>query len=276
MAFDAPGVGGSPTPLYPPTMRCLARTVADLIEEVGHDLATTARNEAAASGETATLGETTTLGKTTTLSKTTTPGKTATPGQTTTPGKTTAPDETAMPARMDVLGLSWGGALSQELAFRHPERVRRLVLAATTPGVLSVPGNPAAMTILASPARYYVPGYLRAVAPILYGKEVRRYPDLFEKHVAVRTRLAPDPVGYTYQIAALRRWSSLPWLGRLPQRTLVLAGDDDGIVPLANSRLIARLIPDGRLHVERGGGHLFLLLRAARIAPILENFLDAP
>lgn len=232
VAFDAPGVGGSPTPLYPPTMRCLARIVADLIDEVGHDLSA--------------------------------------------PDAAVTADGTAAPGamQMDVLGLSWGGALAQELAHRHPDRVRRLVLAATTPGIVSVPGHPAAMAVLASPARYYVPGYLRAVAPILYGREVRDYPELFERHVAARTRLPPDPVGYAYQIAALRRWSSLPWLSRLPQRTLVLAGDDDAVVPLANSRLMAHLIPGARLHIEAGGGHLFLLLRAGRVAPIIEEFLD--
>ena len=37
--------------------------------------------------------------------------------------------------RVDVLGYSWGGGLAQELAHRHPERVRRLVLCATSPGL---------------------------------------------------------------------------------------------------------------------------------------------
>jgi len=42
---------------------------------------------------------------------------------------------------VDVLGISWGGALAQEFAFRYPERVRRLVLVATSSGRTSLPGR---------------------------------------------------------------------------------------------------------------------------------------
>jgi poly(3-hydroxyoctanoate) depolymerase len=61
----------------------------------------------------------------------------------------------------------------------------------------------------------------------------------------------------------------------LRQPTLVLAGDDDPIVPLANGRILASCIPYARLHVVRGGGHLFLLERPARIAEVVAGFLEA-
>jgi len=65
-------------------------------------------------------------------------------------------------------------------------------------------------------------------------------------------------------------------LRRLPQPTLVLAGDDDPIVPLANGRILNRLIPDSRLHVMPGGGHLFLLERPAETAALVTDFLTEP
>ena len=68
-------------------------------------------------------------------------------------------------------------------------------------------------------------------------------------------------------------WTSLPWLHKLPQPTLVLNGDDDPIVPLINGRILARRIPDARLHVVRGGGHLFLLERPAETADLVTQFL---
>ena len=56
--------------------------------------------------------------------------------------------------RVDVLGYSFGGGLAQELAYRAPERVRRLVLCATAPGLGGVPPKPMAALMLATPARY--------------------------------------------------------------------------------------------------------------------------
>jgi poly(3-hydroxyalkanoate) depolymerase len=212
IAFDAPGVGGSPAPRCPPTMRQLAGMMAGLVDELGHE-------------------------------------------------------------QVDVLGLSWGGALAQELAHRHPRSVHRLVLAATMPGWTSLPGRPIAMSILMSPLRYYSPRYLERVAPTLYGGSIRQHPQLLREHARMRAAHPPSPIGYYYQIAALRRWTSLPWLSRLPHRTLVLAGDDDPIIPLANARLLARRIPAGRLHVVEGGGHLFIHTRPEEIAGVVAEFL---
>ncbi|WP_051807413.1 alpha/beta fold hydrolase [Actinoplanes subtropicus] len=87
---------------------------------------------------------------------------------------------------------------------------------------------------------------------------------------------APSTAGYLAQLNAIGGWTSLPWLRRLPQPTLVIAGDDDPIVPLANGRLLSRLIPGARLHVVPGGGHLFLLERSAETAAAVADFLDEP
>jgi poly(3-hydroxyoctanoate) depolymerase len=177
--------------------------------------------------------------------------------------------------QVDVLGLSWGGALAQELVRRHPHRVRRLVLVATMHGWTSLPGRPTALTILASPLRYYSQRYLTAVAPMLYGKEIIGQDDLLRRHAYVRASKRPSMLGYTYQLAALRRWTSLPWLHAVHHPTLVLAGDDDPIIPLVNARVMVSRLPQGRMHVVKGGGHLFLFIRAAIMAETVLAFLDA-
>jgi len=53
-------------------------------------------------------------------------------------------------------------------------------------------------------------------------------------------------------------------------------GDDDPLVPLANARFLARRIPDARLHVVAGGGHLFLIDQPRDAAPVLNAFLACP
>jgi pimeloyl-ACP methyl ester carboxylesterase len=52
--------------------------------------------------------------------------------------------------------------------------------------------------------------------------------------------------GYRYQLLAGVGWTSLPLLPLLRQPTLVLAGDDDPHIPLANAYLMNRLLPAGR------------------------------
>ena len=85
---------------------------------------------------------------------------------------------------------------------------------------------------------------------------------------------APSMVGYAGQLYAIAGWSSMPWLHTLRQPTLVLAGDDDPIIPLVNGRIFAWRIPDATLHVVPGGGHLFILERPAAIADLVTTFLD--
>jgi pimeloyl-ACP methyl ester carboxylesterase len=55
---------------------------------------------------------------------------------------------------------------------------------------------------------------------------------------------------------------------------LVLAGDDDPIIPLINSRILAARIPDSELYVVPGGGHLFLLDQSEDVIGAIDAFLD--
>jgi poly(3-hydroxyalkanoate) depolymerase len=178
--------------------------------------------------------------------------------------------------RVDVLGVSFGGGVAQELAHLAPKRVRRLVLAATMPGLGGVPGDPRVLAAMATPRRYHSPDHFRRVAPRIYGGATRHDPD--GALLAAQHRFAhpPSVAGYVGQLYAMSGWSSLRYLHRLPQRTLVLAGDDDPIVPLVNGRILARRIPRARLVVVPGGGHLFLLEQAAGMARLVTEFLTDP
>jgi pimeloyl-ACP methyl ester carboxylesterase len=69
-------------------------------------------------------------------------------------------------------------------------------------------------------------------------------------------------------------WTSLPWLHRVRQPTLILAGDDDPVIPLANARLMAWRMPSARLRVVEGGGHLFLLDQPETLVDDIPAFLD--
>lgn len=182
-------------------------------------------------------------------------------------------DQLGYSGEVDVLGVSWGGALAQQFARSYPNRCRRLVLAATTPGTLMVPGSPWLLAKLLAPRRYKDSEYFNEIAPRLYGGQLRDNPSLARDYVAkLKT---PHRLGYVYQQMAFWGWSSLFWLPLLRQRTLVLGGRDDPLAPLINSRLLALLIPRATLHVVEDG-HLFLMAGSLAAIPVIRTFLMAP
>jgi poly(3-hydroxyalkanoate) depolymerase len=171
----------------------------------------------------------------------------------------------------DVLGISWGGGLAQQFALSRPDRVHRLVLVATGTGALMVPGRPWVLVRMLSPRRHRDPGHAARIAGDLYGGSARTDPALARDLLHATTRLGPAR-GYYYQLLSGLGWTSLPRLPRLRPPTLILAGDDDPIIPLVNARIMHRLIPRSELHVYHGG-HLELAAHAERIAPVVEAFL---
>ena len=176
--------------------------------------------------------------------------------------------------RVDVLGISWGGGVAQHFAAFQRARCRRLVLAATATGALMVPARPSVLAHMVTPRRYLDRGYLRRVAGDIYGGLARI--DTAEVAAAMHdgSRVGPSR-GYLYQLAAAAGWTSVPFLPWLRQPTLILAGDDDPLIPLANARLMHRLIRGSRLHVYHDG-HLGLVTRAAELAPVVDGFLTGP
>lgn len=176
--------------------------------------------------------------------------------------------------RVDVMGFSWGGGLAQQVAVAQRRHCRRLVLAATGTGSLMVPARPGVLAKMLTPRRHRDPDYAREIAGEIYGGTMRTHPEQAAEVLHTFTRTGPRR-GYYYQLLAGAGWSSLPGLPLIRQPTLILAGDDDPIIPLVNARIMHRGIPNSQLHVYRGG-HLALLTEATELAPVVDRFLAAP
>ena len=174
----------------------------------------------------------------------------------------------------DVLGVSFGGGVAQELALSSPHRVRRLVLVSTTCGIGGIPGNPLALALLATPLRYYSPTFLRLTANVLYGPGASTRTDLLRAQINARRARPPSIWGYVGQLAAAAGWTSLPWLHRLRAPTLVMSGGADPIVPPINARILASRIRDAQLHIVPRAGHLLLIDHADQCAATIGTFLD--
>ena len=175
--------------------------------------------------------------------------------------------------RFDALGISWGGGLAQQLAFQYPRRCRRLVLVSTGTGMLMVPARLSVLSKMLTPRRYHDPAYAKAVAPVLYGGRMRPRPDEARHVVYEQERLGPR-TGYFLQLLAGVGWSSLPALPLIRQPTLILAGNDDPIIPLANARIMRAWLPNATLYVY-DDGHLGLLTSADELGPLVSRFLTS-
>lgn len=170
-----------------------------------------------------------------------------------------------------VMGISWGGALAQQFAYQYDDRCDGLILAATATGHLMVPPKPTVLLRMATPLRYYSSGFFKKIAGEIYGGDFRHDKKLTSKHSKA---MAPPTVsGYLYQLYAATGWTSLFWLHRLKQETLIMAGDDDPIVRPINSRILASRIPRSTLKTF-DCGHLFILTRLEASVNAITDFLE--
>ena len=165
----------------------------------------------------------------------------------------------------DVLGISWGGGLAQQFALLNPRGCRRLILVATSTGPQTmVPPNPL------PPVKNLI---LRRWGD-LWGGSAKTDPAALARALH-KARISPLSLGFLYQHTAALGFTTLPLLPLIRQRTLVLTGDQDPIIPVANGRILAAGIPHATLHVYHGG-HVELVTRPSLLTPLITSFLAAP
>lgn len=166
--------------------------------------------------------------------------------------------------QVDLFGVSWGGALAQEFALRHPSMVRRLILAATSAGpvVLVKPADIVEFFGKSKSAKLHKKGRSRNSIQALL------------RFGVVKGMLSVDPRTYYYQLAALVGWTSLLRLFRLRQRTLILTGDRDPLVQVYNAYILRRTIRRAELQILKGEGHFFVVTSAKRTAELMREYLS--
>jgi 3-oxoadipate enol-lactonase len=174
-----------------------------------------------------------------------------------------------------VLGYSMGGAVAQELACRHPECVRRLVLCATLcGGPRTVYAGPAVTAVMRALVGLSPEEAARRIATVTY---VPAY--LGENRERVERQMLREIVDPTplhaadLQFQAFVDFDSSGALAALRAPTLVMTGDEDRLIPPRNSKLLAELIPDARLVILTGLAHRAIWEAAEECASLITDFL---
>ncbi len=207
--FDAPGVGGTPTPTLPYRLSLVADMAATLLNQLKIE-------------------------------------------------------------KVHVFGVSWGGGAAQQFAYMYQHRVLSLTLAATAAGAIMIPGSPKTLLKMVTPKRHSDPTFMLKNAIDLYGGTVAVQEELMREFSEALEH--GTPIGYMYQLSAIIGWTSWHYLPKLTMPSLVLMGEDDPIVPVANGRILASRLAHGKLEVLPCG-HLFMVTMPEQTAQRVERFI---
>jgi pimeloyl-ACP methyl ester carboxylesterase len=173
--------------------------------------------------------------------------------------------------RAHVFGMSLGGMIVQQLALAHGARIDRLVIGCSTPGGKRAHRASIRALLQLRDAR----DVDRQLAILVSDTTAQSHPELRDHWIAIARDEPARWRGVVGQLAAGLRHDVFDRLGDITQRTLVITGDDDLIIPPANSRVLAERIPKATLVVLAGARHDFTSDRPAESARAITEFLEA-
>lgn len=169
-----------------------------------------------------------------------------------------------------VFGVSLGGMVAQELAIRHPELARTLTIGCSWAGGVM---SETAGRIVAAIATKDLDHSLRTSYEANLSQRFATNRAVYERYVTLTLAVkVPVPVVLT-QFEASKRHDTRTRLAAITAPTLVIHGTEDAMLPVANGKLIANLIPGARLELLPDAGHLFWWEEPDRTVDLLRGVL---
>jgi 3-oxoadipate enol-lactonase len=175
-----------------------------------------------------------------------------------------------------VLGVSMGGTIAQELALRHPAKVRSIVLGCTTPGgPKAVRLGGAALASAYSTQSMTAEERGKALAEAAFTKGyLARHPEIIESMIAARRARPIDSAAFAHRMKAIVEHDAYDRLPQIHCPTLVITAKDDALVSWENSLLIAERIEGAKLIVLEPAGHSFWVEQPEQTSAAIANFLS--
>jgi len=178
-----------------------------------------------------------------------------------------------------VYGVSMGGMIAQELALRHPEKVRSLILGATSPGgPHAVAPEPEALSALTGRANAADQAVSAGLLDVLFspGYVSEHGAELLERFQGNADYPPTSPEAFVAQLGASARHNTYDRLPDIAAPTLILHGTDDPLLPVGNGRILAERIPGARLVVFEGARHGYMIEKQAEADAAVLDFLRGP
>jgi 3-oxoadipate enol-lactonase len=171
--------------------------------------------------------------------------------------------DSASEKRAHVYGISLGSLVAQEVALRHPDRVRALVLGASCAGGFAAykpsPTSFAQTFLLRAGAMGPEEAEWAAV-PYIYAEKTRRlHAGRIGTDIAHRLNSLPEPAAYLHHAAAVATHDAYERLNQIAAPTLVVHGEQDVFIPPANALVLAERIPGARLQLWPEAGHMYII-----------------
>ncbi len=158
-----------------------------------------------------------------------------------------------------IMGTSMGGMIAQELALRHPDRVKSLILACTYCGgpSSSIITDPEMMQRMADlPPKE---GLMEIMRLCISQKFLDENPGLLEQIAEQMMQHPISPHGQMRQTEAEMGHNTYERLPEIKMPTMIIHGDDDRIIPVENANILASRIPGAELAILKNAGHMFFV-----------------
>jgi len=177
--------------------------------------------------------------------------------------------------RAHVFGMSLGGMVAQQIALKHPQRLRRLVLGCTTPGGLRGIRSAFGTVVMVLRASRLEPDEaVRFTAPYLVSRDsLASRPQVIDDWIRISREEPRSRRGLLGQLLAAATHDCRRSIAQIAAPTLVITGAADRLIPVSESRFIGQRIPGAELAVLPGVGHDFTTDQPERAAAAINEFL---